>query len=221
MSPAERPELVIFDCDGVLVDSERLAVKIEVEVFAELGWQLTPLEVAERFLGVSDADYVAMIEGEMGRELPEGWLSGVNERLRQAFEEKLEPVAGVEAALTALAAAGLECCVASSGRPEKIRHSLALTGLSEHFGDRLFSAVDVGRGKPAPDLFLHAAAVLGYHPSRCTVVEDSPIGLQAARAAGMAAVGYDGGLVPRERLGIGGVSVIADMAELAPLLLNS
>jgi HAD superfamily hydrolase (TIGR01509 family) len=221
LSPAERPELVIFDCDGVLVDSERLAVEIEVEGFAELGWQLTPLEVAERFLGVSDADYVAMIEGEIGRQLPAGWMSAMNERLRQAFEEKLEPVAGVEAALTALEAAGLECCVASSGRPEKIRHSLDLTGLSAHFGDRLFSAVDVERGKPAPDLFLHAAASLGHDPSRCTVVEDSPFGLQAARAAGMAAVGYDGGLVPRERLGLAGVSVIADMAELAPLLLDS
>lgn len=128
---------------------------------------------------------------------------------------------GIEAALDALDRAGVTTCVASSGSPEKIRHTLGLTGLWSRFEGRIFSAVEVENGKPAPDLFLHAAASLGAEPARCVVVEDSPAGLQGALAAGMRAIAYAGGLVPLTRLSLPGVTVISDMRELPVELLRA
>jgi HAD superfamily hydrolase (TIGR01509 family) len=129
-----------------------------------------------------------------------------------AFEAELEPVAGVVEALDAI---DLESCVASSGPPEKIRWTLGHTGLLDRFDDRIFSATEVEHGKPAPDLFLHAAARMGWDPAECAVVEDSPAGVEAALAAGMTALGY-AGWTPAERLD--GARVFTDMAELPALL---
>ena len=187
---------MIFDCDGVLVDTERIAVRIDVIVLAELGWPMTEAEVVERFMGRSDEEMTADIEAHLGRRLPASWEEPFRHLYRQAFEAELEPVAGVVEALDAIA---IPTCVASSGTHEKIRFTLGLTGLYERFAGRIFSVSDVARGKPAPDLFLHAAARMGVPPAQCAVVEDSRYGVEAARAAGMRAFGYAGGLAPKAR----------------------
>jgi HAD superfamily hydrolase (TIGR01509 family) len=207
--------LVIFDCDGVLVDTERIAVRIDMIVLAELGWPMTEAEVVERFMGRSDEEMTADIEAHLGHRLPASWEEPFRHLYRQAFEAELEPVAGVVEALDAIA---IPTCVASSGTHEKIRFTLGLTGLYERFAGRIFSVSDVARGKPAPDLFLHAADRMGVPPARCAVVEDSRYGVEAARAAGMRAFGYAGGLAPKGALAGPQTIVFEDMRELPDLL---
>jgi HAD superfamily hydrolase (TIGR01509 family) len=207
--------LVIFDCDGVLVDTERIAVRIDVIVLAELGWPMTEAEVVERFMGRSDEEMTADIEAHLGRRLPASWEEPFRHLYRQAFEAELKPVAGVVEALEAIAT---PTCVASSGTHEKIRFTLGLTGLYERFAGRIFSVSDVARGKPAPDLFLHAAGRMGVPPAQCAVVEDSRYGVEAARAAGMRAFGYAGGLAPKGSLAGPHTIVFEDMRELPRLL---
>ncbi|MEC3997936.1 HAD family phosphatase [Actinacidiphila sp. DG2A-62] len=218
---AERPaapELVIFDCDGVLVDSERIAVHIDARVLAELGWPMPLEEVVERFVGRSAADMTAAIEQHLGKPLPAGWRERYRELYREAFERELAPVDGVVDALDALDARGLATCVASNSSHAGLRHSLGLTGLHERFRGRIFSAADVSRGKPAPDLFLHAARVSGVAPGRCVVVEDSRYGVRAACAAGMRVYGYAGGLTPAGWLAEEGAVVFDDMRDLPALI---
>ena len=208
-------ELVIFDCDGVLIDSERIAVRIDAMVLARLGWHLSEEEVVERFLGRSEEAMVAEIEEHLGRELDDDWETEFHGLYREAFEAELRPVDGVVEALDAITT---PTCVASSGSHEKMRYTLGLTGLYDRFAGRIFSASEVANGKPAPDLFLHAARRLGAEPSACAVVEDSRYGVEAARAAGMRALGYAGGLTPAERLEAAGAVVFDDMGELPRLL---
>ncbi|MFC4030944.1 HAD family hydrolase [Streptomyces polygonati] len=208
-------ELVIFDCDGVLVDSEKIAVKVDVDVLAALGWPLTEEEIVERFVGRSFADMTADIERYLGRALPDGWDTPYRRLYREAFERELTPVDGVVEALDALT---LPSCVASSTSHAGLRHTLGLTGLYERFAGRVFSAADVARGKPAPDLFLHAARSLGVEPARCLVVEDSRYGVEAARAAGMRSYGYYGGLTPAAWLEGPDTTVFDDMRKLPGLL---
>ena len=212
---SNRIRLVIFDCDGVLVDSERIAVRVDVLVLAELGWVMTEAEVVERFMGRTDEYMVSQIEAHLGRPLPANWEEPFRRLYREAFEAGLKPVPGILEVLDELAA---PTCVASSGTHERIRYTLGLTGLYARFAGRIFSASDVARGKPAPDLFLHAANRMGADPSECAVVEDSRYGLEAARAAGMRAFGYAGGLTPRHRLEGVGTVVFQDMRELPRLL---
>ena len=207
--------LVIFDCDGVLVDSERIAVRIDVAVLTELGWPMTEAEVVERFMGRTDAYMASQIEAHLGRPLPANWDEPFQHLYRAAFEAELEPVPGILEALDGIAAT---TCVASSGSHERIRYTLGLTGLYSRFVGRIFSASEVARGKPAPDLFLHAANRMGVHPAGCAVIEDSRYGVEAARAAGMRAFGYAGGLTPRHRLEGSGTVVFEDMRELPRLL---
>ncbi len=207
--------LVIFDCDGVLVDTERIAVRIDVMVLAQLGWPMTETEVVQRFMGRSDEEMTADIEAHLGRRLPASWEEPFRHLYRQAFEAELEPVAGVVEALDAIAT---PTCVASSGTHEKIRFTLGLTGLYERFAGRIFSVSDVARGKPAPDLFLHAAGRMGVPPGQCAVVEDSRYGVDAARAAGMRAFRYAGGLAPKGSLAGPHTVVFEDMRELPRLL---
>lgn len=207
--------LVIFDCDGVLVDTERIAVRIDVIVLAELGWPMTEAEVVERFMGRSDEEMTADIEAHLGRRLPASWEEPFRHLYRQALAAELKPVPGVVEALEAIA---LPTCVASSGTHEKIRFTLGLTGLYERFAGRIFSVSDVARGKPAPDLFLHAARRMGVPPAHCAVVEDSRYGVEAARAAGMRAFGYAGGLAPKGSLAGAQTVVFEDMQELPRLL---
>lgn len=213
--PPRPVELVIFDCDGVLIDSERLAVKVDVLVLGELGWPLSEAEVVERFVGRSDRETRAEIETQLGRRLPAGWQERVNALYHQAFAAELAPVAGI---LEALDQITLPACVASSGTHEHLRYTLRLTGLFDRFAGRIFSAEDVARGKPAPDLFLHAADRMGVVPAGCVVVEDSRPGVEAARAAGMRALAFAGGLSPRELLDGPDTTVFADMRELPGLL---
>ena len=214
MSPIE---LVIFDCDGVLVDSEKLAVRIDRHVLADLGWDLSEHEIVHRFVGRSDAHFRAEVEAHLGRPLPDRWDAGYQHLYDDAFARELEPVPGVVAALDRVAAA-LTTCVASSGSYEKLDRTLGLTGLLPRFEGRIFSAVDVENGKPAPDLFLHAAARMGVAPQACVVVEDSRFGVAAARAAGMHAFGYAGGITPPEWLEGENTTVFEDMALLPDLL---
>ena len=208
-------ELVIFDCDGVLVDTERLAVRVDVQVLAQLGWVMTEAEVVERFVGLSDATIREAIEAHTGRRLADNWEQEFRHLYRSSFAESLTAVDGVVEALDGIT---LRTCVASSGSHEKMRFTLGLTGLLERFDGRMFSVSEVERGKPAPDIFLHAAARMGVAPAACAVVEDSRFGVEAARAAGMRAFGYAGGLTPAYLLAGSGAVVFTDMRELPRLL---
>jgi HAD superfamily hydrolase (TIGR01509 family) len=208
-------ELVIFDCDGVLVDSERLAVRVEAEYLAELGWPLTQDEIVERFMGRT-AEYMDdAIEAQLGSRLPAGWKDQFQRRYTEAFAAELAPVDGI---LDALDQIPVPTCVASSGSHDKLRFTLGHTGLYRRFEGRIFSGYEVANGKPAPDLFLHAAARMGAEPARCAVVEDTRYGVEAARAAGMRAFGYAGGLTPPDRLAGHGTVVFEDMRDLPGLL---
>jgi HAD superfamily hydrolase (TIGR01509 family) len=210
-----RPLLVIFDCDGVLVDSERIAVRVDAIVLADLGWPLSEAEIIERFVGRSEEHIDREIEAHLGHSLPKNWEDAYQSLYTEAFETELKAVDGVVDALDQITTA---TCVASSGSHDKIRRSLRLTNLYERFEGRIFSASDVANGKPAPDLFLHAAAHLGVQPARCAGVEDSRYGVEAARAAGMAVFGYVGGVTPANWLEGPGTIVFHDMRALPGLL---
>ncbi|MFG2636482.1 HAD family hydrolase [Streptomyces sp. NPDC048362] len=208
-------ELVIFDCDGVLVDTERIAVGVQVALGATLGWPLTSEEVITRFIGRSHADIGVQVAAQLGEETAAVWSKRFEELHREAVDAELAPVEGIFEALSGVT---LPTCVASSGSHDKMRHTLGRTGLYEHFAGRIFSATEVGRGKPAPDLFLHAAHRMDVDPAACVVVEDSRPGIQAARAAGMRAFGYAGGLTPAERLEGPDTIIFHDMRKLPTLL---
>jgi HAD superfamily hydrolase (TIGR01509 family) len=208
-------ELVIFDCDGVLVDSERLAVRVESDYLTELGWPLSQAEIVERFMGRTDQYMFEAIEAQLGSRLPRNWKDQFERRYREAYAAELAPVDGVLGALDQLT---IPTCVASGGSHDKLRFTLGHTGLYERFEGRIFSGYEVANGKPAPDLFLHAAASMGAEPARCAVVEDSHYGVLAARAAGMRVFGYAGGLTPPERLRGEATVVFEDMRELPRLL---
>lgn len=214
-----KPDLVIFDCDGVLVDSEPIANRILVEALAAVGYAATIGQAVEKFVGRSMASVVALVEAELGRPLPEGFLSELQQATFAAFRAELRPMPGVAEAIDAIEA---PMCVASSGMPEKIALSLSVTGLADRFGNRVFSASMVARGKPAPDLFLLAAARMGATPERTVVVEDSVPGIEAARAAGMRALGFVGGghadAAMVERLRATGVDLFDDMTRLPALV---
>jgi HAD superfamily hydrolase (TIGR01509 family) len=190
MTPTvRRYDLVIFDCDGVLVDSELIACRVVAECLSEAGFPQEPDDI-RAYIGGSSRDMYARLGERFGRPVPDDVGAAVAPRLREAFEAELEPMTGVAALLERVRHT---VCVASSSDPQRIRHSLGCTGLLDHFGGRLFSATMVARGKPAPDLFLHAADALAVTPKRCVVIEDSVPGVQAAVAAGMTVIGFTGG----------------------------
>jgi HAD superfamily hydrolase (TIGR01509 family) len=195
------------------VDSERLVVDIDVAAVTAAGWPVTREQVVETFVGRSDADVVALIEAQLGHALPAGWDAQWDADYRRVLDEQLEPVPGVRAAVEEVVARGRRTCVASSGSHDKMRRTLGRTGLWELFEGRIFSATEVARGKPAPDLFLHAASRMRVDPGRCVVVEDSRYGVAAARSAGMRVVGFAGGITPESHLADADV-VITDMAVL-------
>jgi HAD superfamily hydrolase (TIGR01509 family) len=181
--------LLIFDCDGVLVDSEPLSCALDAELLTQCGVPYTAAEVARDFTGVSLKDQIARIEAERGVRLPDDFRERLNQALFARFETELKPVEGVRDAILALP---LPRCVASSSAPERIALSLRVTGLAYLF-DHVFSSTQVARGKPAPDLFLHAASRMNARPEDCLVIEDSTAGVQAAVAAGMRVIGFTGG----------------------------
>jgi HAD superfamily hydrolase (TIGR01509 family) len=182
--------LVLFDCDGVLVDSEPIALRLLLETLAEAGVAMTPAEADARFLGRSLASMQETLAADYGFSLSDAALAAMRARLYDAFRAELRPIDHIAATLDALPCA---YCVASSSQPERIQLSLTVTGLWPRFAGRAYSATAVARGKPAPDLFLHAAAALGYAPDACWVVEDSPAGITAAQAAGMRVAAFTGG----------------------------
>lgn len=206
---------VIFDCDGVLVDSEKIGVHIDRRVLAEVGLDFTIEEVVGHFMGKSDKHFVETVESMLGKPVPENWLDEISKQYQQAFENELTPVPGIVEALDELE---LAHCVASSGTHEKMRFTLGKTGLLNRFQNKLFSATEVERGKPHPDLFLFAASQMGWAPERCAVVEDSQAGVQAGLAAGMKVVAYAGGFLNHDDVEHENLVVIQHMRELPRLL---
>lgn len=178
---------IIFDCDGTLVDSERVGNAVLIECVAELGLRLTLDTALEHFAGRKMADTLRLIEQWLGAPVPDSFLPAVRARMADAFEEQLKAMPGVHELLNSLS---IPICVASNGPQEKMQVSLRVTGLLKYFPGRIFSAYDCGSWKPEPGLFLHAAKTLNVAPGSCAVVEDSPLGIRAAMAAGMTAFGY-------------------------------
>jgi HAD superfamily hydrolase (TIGR01509 family) len=183
-------DLIIFDCDGVLVDSEVISCRAHAEMLTLHGYPITSDQVLKRFLGVSDREARRAIEGETGRKLPDDFESQVKQATLQFYADDLRAISHVGAAIAAIS---LPKCVASSGTPEKIRHGLDCAGLYDLLSPHIFSASQVQRGKPAPDLFLFAAEQMNAAPDRCIVIEDSVAGVTGARAAGMTVLGFHGG----------------------------
>ncbi|KAF3998806.1 HAD-IA family hydrolase [Glaciimonas immobilis] len=175
-------DLVIFDSDGTLVDSELLAAEAMVDYAAEYGVALTVTEIMERFKGGKMADWVLAMEQMGGAALPKSFTLTLRERTAVLFRERLQPIEG---ALKLVQSLQIPFCLASNGPRDKIELCLGVTGLLPYFERRIFSAYELGVWKPEPDLFLHAAGKMGVHPSRCAVVEDSVPGALAGVAAGM------------------------------------
>ncbi|HEX7883143.1 MAG TPA: HAD family hydrolase [Afipia sp.] len=216
-------DLVIFDCDGVLVDSEALACVVHADVLTQHGYAISPEQVHDRFLGRSAREARSEVESELGFALPDAYTAQLKATIDRVFGEQLTPVPHIADTLTQLTQ---PICVASSGTPTRIRSSLGTTGLLNRFDPHLFSAMQVDRGKPAPDLFLFAAAQMNTPPGRCVVVEDSVPGVTAARAAGMTVIGFTGGSHCRpgdaDRLRrVGASTVIDDMRALPALVAQS
>jgi HAD superfamily hydrolase (TIGR01509 family) len=184
------PALVIFDCDGVLVDSERIQNAVLADMLGRRGVVMSEAEVVSTFIGLTIPAVIERVRGSHGVALGDDWIAEMHAATRTAFERDLKPVPGVHDLIRALEAAGVPFCVGSNGTIPKMHMSLGLTGLLPHLEDRLFSGEDMERGKPFPDLFLHAAAAMGAVPAECVVIEDSGAGLAAARAAGMRALAF-------------------------------
>jgi len=214
-------DLLIFDCDGVLVDSEVLACRAVSEALAEFGLSLPVEEVSERFLGRSSKDMYAALETDWGCVLSDAVKGRIRARSRELFDRELKPVIGITVALGALAGPR---CVASSSGPAAIAYKLGRTDLLRCFEPAaLFSAHMVSRGKPEPDLFLHAAERMGNRPGRCLVVEDSVPGVTAAKAAGMTAFGFTGASHCRadhaDRLSAAGADLVFSEMRVLPRLI--
>lgn len=216
------PALVIFDCDGVLVDSEVLEHAVDAELLAPYGYLATVDELIDRFVGIARRDMYATVFGGLGCEVPPGLLE---ERERQVWDRcvsDLTAIAGVHAALDGLA--GIRKCVASSSTPEKLAMKLQSTGLTPYFSPHIFSTALVARGKPAPDIYLHAARTVGVPAADCIVIEDSPHGVAGARAAGMTVYGFTGGghvtrSLDASLLSAGADHVVGSMPELVDAIL--
>ncbi|MEU6662429.1 HAD family hydrolase [Streptomyces sp. NPDC046821] len=212
-----RYDLVLFDNDGVLVDSEPISNKLLAAYLTELGHPTSYEDSLRDYMGAAMHRIHDLVEERTGQRLPEDFDDVFHGRVFAAFERELEPVPGAVDVLDKLTADGVPYCVASSGSHERIRVGHRKTGLDKWFdGGRIFSAQDVGRGKPAPDLFLYAAQRMGVAPDRCVVVEDSLLGVQAAVAAGMDVYGFTA-MTPADRLA-GATGIFGDMRELPGLL---
>ena len=184
------PDLIIFDCDGVLIDSEIIACGADAEELSRIGYPITVDEVVRRFAGVPNGQMFAEIERELGRPLPPDLEDRVESKVLQRYRNGLEPIARVRETISTLA---WPFCVASSSKPQKLTLGLSETGLFDLCHPNIFSSTLVDKGKPAPDLFLFAAERMQVAPGRCIVIEDSVAGVTAARAAGMRILGFFGG----------------------------
>jgi len=216
-------DLVIFDCDGVLVDSEVISCRAHADMLTRHGYPISPEQVLDRFLGVSDREARLAIEAELGRALPADFETLIKQAALQAYAEELGAIPYIAETIAAIP---LPKCVASSGTPEKIRHGLNCAGLYDLLAPHIFSATQVKRGKPAPDLFLFAAEQMKVGPHRSVVIEDSVPGVTGARAAGMTVLGFYGGSHCRagyaDRLHeAGAAATFRDMRELPGLIVAS
>lgn len=205
--------LVIFDCDGVLVDSEPIAARLTAEAVSELGWEMSAELAKAEFLGDTFTNIIRRVEEKIGQKVPADWPARSQRNLLDALARELTPVPGVRSAIEALVAEGATVAVGSQGSHEKMQITLAVTELLPFFEGRIFSASQVSRPKPAPDLFLLAASTLRFSPSQAVVVEDSTKGVKAALAAGMRVFGYTAS-VGREAIVRAGAEPIDDLAEL-------
>ena len=213
-------DLIIFDCDGVLVDSEVISCRAHAETLTRHGYPITADEVLERFLGRSMRQVTLEVEAELGRSLPDDFSSQTYAEIFRLFATSLEATPHIDETLEKIA---LPMCVASSGPPEKIRASLNRVRLYDRFAPHIFSAVQVRHGKPAPDLFLFAAEQMRTAPARCLVIEDSIAGIEGALAAGMSVLGFHGGSHCREGYGrklhaAGAIATFDDMRQLPDLI---
>ncbi|MET7728984.1 HAD family hydrolase [Streptomyces mirabilis] len=212
-----RYDLVIFDNDGILVDSEPISNTILAAYLTELGHPTSYEESIRDYMGSAMHRIHELVQERSGQRLPEDFDDVFHGRVFAAFERELQPVPGAVQLLEKLAADEVPYCVASSGSHERIRVGHRKTGLDRWFDEgRVFSSQDVGRGKPAPDLFLHAAERMGVAPERCVVVEDSPLGVRAANAAGMDVYGFTA-MTPAAKLA-GATQLFSELGELADLL---
>ncbi len=216
----EGVELIIFDCDGVLIDSESISSRVETEELRRYGCDITVETYLEGALGLAEEEEIwGRVAEENGTQLPPDFVRTVREKVTEAFENELQPIPGINEVLSNL---NTPICIASSSRPERLKRCLALTGLAGFFADNVFSATEVKRGKPHPDLFLHAAARMGTAPARCLVVEDSPAGVQGAKAAGMTVLGFLGAThhipgLPEKLLESGSAVIFEDMRQFPEL----
>jgi HAD superfamily hydrolase (TIGR01509 family) len=211
--------LVIFDCDGVLVDSEPTSNRVMARAIADAGLLMTPSEVAEAFQGMRLRDMQTTVEERLGRALPSSWLQTFERERAAAFERELAPVEGIAEVLRQVVDTGTCFCVASQASTTKMELTLGLTGLSPFFEEeRIFSSTMVRHGKPHPDLFLLAAERMGYEPARCAVVEDGVTGVQGARRAGMTVFGYAPQEDGAQRLAAAGAEIFTSMEQLTQLL---
>jgi HAD superfamily hydrolase (TIGR01509 family) len=213
-------DLVIFDCDGVLVDSEVISCRAHAETLTRHGYPITADQVLERFLGLSDREARLTIEAEIGRQLPADFEAQMKQAALQRYAAELQDIPHIA---DTIAAIDLPRCVASSGTPEKIRHGLESAGLYHLLAPNIFSATQVRNGKPAPDLFLFAAKQMATPAVRCVVIEDSVAGITGARAAGMTVFGFHGGSHCRpghadNLRAAGAAAVFDDMRRLPELI---
>ncbi|WP_135468340.1 HAD family hydrolase [Crenalkalicoccus roseus] len=210
--PPPRPAAVLFDCDGVLADSEGLVNRLVAEDLTMRGWRLSGEQARETFLGMAVPDMLPVIEARVGR-LPPGWVPALARRIAARLAAELEPVPGAPEAVRAVVAAGLPVAVASNSGREELAAKLARLGLAPLFAGRAFSFEEVARPKPAPDLYLAAARACGADPARCVVVEDSLLGAKAGIAAGCRVLGLTRGTDAAVFRAIG-AEPLAAMAEL-------
>ncbi len=209
---------VIFDCDGVLVDSERISNGVWARLLTEIGLPMTTERSLSIFMGNSMARCIEIATEMLGQAPPDNLLDRFHTDVTVALQRDLVQVDGISTLLDALDAAGVRYAVASNGEHAKMRTTLGVTGLLARFEGRRFSAMDVARPKPAPDLFLHAAQQMGFDPLRTIVVEDSPLGVQGASTAGMTVIGY-AEIVDAARLVAAGASTtVMRLVDVAPLL---
>ena len=212
-------ELIIFDCDGVLVDSERIANTVFAQVLnEECGFNFTLDDMFKTFVGHSSKQCMAIIEQMLGSPAPDKLEQRYKDDINQALAKDVVAVSGIEQAINQLT---IPYCVASSGSYEKMHTTLGKTGLLPYFSDKLFSTSDVKQGKPAPDIYLHAAKAMGVSaPSKCLVIEDSPLGVMGGAAAGMTVFGYSE-LMCKQRLKDAGAHLtFNNMGDLNNCILN-
>ena len=212
-------ELIIFDCDGVLVDSERIANEVFADILnRECGLSLTLADMFDTFVGHSSQQCMDILRGLLGEEPPEGIEGRYKSEINRALSTRVTAIDGIDLVLGTLS---IPYCVASSGSHEKMRTTLGRTGLIRYFQEALFSTSDVKRGKPFPDVYLHAASTMGVSdPQRCLVIEDSPLGVKGAVAAGMTAFGFAALMDEEKLLSAGAHLVFREMAHLQDEIAN-